>query len=58
MIDPKAIPLFNRSPYKRVDLSQRRRRVITRKDLLPGELEPSEAHYDYDEFYSIWTLRD
>lgn len=58
MIAPDAKPLFNRSPYKRIDLAQRRKRVIRRTELLPGDLEPSEAHYDYDEYYAIWTLRD
>lgn len=58
MIRPDAVPIANRNPYKRVDLGARRKRVIRRDELQPGEPEPSEAHYDYDDFYGMWTLRD
>jgi hypothetical protein len=57
MIDPKAEPLFNRSPYKRVDLARRQRpEVITREDYENGVI-PDEALYEYWVGDQVWRLK-
>ena len=59
MIDPKAEPLFNRSPYKRVDLARRRLRrpeVITQEDYQNGVI-PDETLYEYCWSSGVWRLK-
>jgi hypothetical protein len=60
MIDPKAEPIGNRNPYKRVDLAARRRQrhpeTITNADYKNGVI-PDETLYDYDWNAQIWRLK-
>jgi hypothetical protein len=60
MIDPKAKPLYNIPPYKRVDLSQRRKRksVITAEDIQSGEPEPDPVLYGQNVFTGTWHLKE
>jgi len=59
MIDPKAEPITNRNPYRRIDLAARRERhppVITDEDYKNGVI-PDEALYTY--VYGCgWVLKD
>lgn len=58
MIDPKAEPLFNRPPYKRVDLARRHPKVITRDDVIRTDRVPDPALYDYCHVYDVWNLKE
>lgn len=57
MIDPKSEPLFNRSPYKRIDLAKPKPKlkdIITRDD----NIIPDPTFYTYNHIYDIWELRE
>lgn len=58
MIAPDAEPIEHRPPYKRIDLARRKRKaVITRADVIAGDMVPDPALYDYNHAYDIWTLK-
>jgi len=59
LIDPKAEPLFNIPPYKRIDLGKRSRRpVITQEDIAHGVAPmPEDGFYDYNPDTRTWTLK-
>ena len=61
MIDPKAEPIGNRTPYKPVDLRPKWRKpdypeVITPDDVLDGVI-PDEMLYDYWVGDRVWRLK-
>lgn len=60
MIDPKAEPKWNRSPYKRIDLAQRRRpppSAITLEEAELSGLIPDPAIYEF--IYGFgWVLKE
>ena len=59
MIDPKAEPISNRNPYKRIDLAARRQRplVITEEEYQNGVI-PDEGQYTYDWVARQWRLKE
>lgn len=60
MIDPKAVPIGNRNPYKRVDLAAKRRKAtITKEEILGNiEREPDPSLYDYNPYTGNWHLKE
>lgn len=60
MIDPKAEPIDNRNPYKRIDLAKKPKRdypaIITKQDYANGVI-PDEMLYEYDFIYDVWRLK-
>jgi hypothetical protein len=59
MIDRDAVPISNRSPYKRIDLASRRRapkQVITEVEYQNGEIPDLEL-YAYDWNTRSWHLK-
>lgn len=59
MIDPRAEPIGNRSPYKRIDLASKRRKpVITRQEIEDNlEPVPDPAFYVLDYLTDNWILK-
>ena len=54
-----AEPIFNRNPYKRIDVTGRRclREVIHQEDIAAGAAMPEPGMYDYDGNTRVWTLK-
>lgn len=59
MIDPKAEPLFNRPPYKRIDLARKKRPAsITLDEVHKGEQDTPDLEY-YTFIYGFgWVLKE
>ena len=59
MIAPDAQPIGHRSPYKRIDLAQRRTRkaVVTQDDIKNGEPIPDPSLYEYWIGDRAWRLK-
>ena len=58
MIDRDAQPIGHRSPYKRIDLAQRRRKaVITFDEIMAGEPVPDPEFYEYWVVDRLWRLK-
>lgn len=58
MIDPKAEPIGNRTPYKRIDLARKRRPpTVTLADAEAEGIEPDLEYYRF--IYGFgWVLKD
>lgn len=58
MISRDAEPIGHRPPYKRVDLSRRLPKVVTRDDVNRTGRNPDPALYDYCHVYDVWNLKE